>query len=411
MLTAEQISLVKSTLPLLSEAGRDVTDYFYNRMFNQHPELKNIFNMSNQRSGRQPLALFNALAAYATHIDNLPVLQQAVERIAQKHASMDIQPEQYDIVGHHLIETLKELAPNEFTPDVEDAWRAAYQQLASVFIQREKQIYDHNAQQTGGWRGARNFRLLEKHVESELVTSLILAPVDDSAIASFQPGQYIGVRIETPQGEYDRAIRQYSISDKPNGSTYRISVKREAISDNSQSPGLVSNYLHDQLNPGDEIELFAPTGEFFLQPSERPIVLISAGVGLTPMMSMLETLADQKTTQPVFWLHACENQQQHSFQRRIHELSECLSLQQYTWYNQQTSATEAMNNSTGRACYNAGLMNLEPLREQLPVTTGDFYLCGPIGFMQFAYRQLLQLGVSQEHIYYETFGPHQTLDS
>jgi len=411
MLTAEQISLVKSTLPLLSEAGRDVTDYFYNRMFNQHPELKNIFNMSNQRSGRQPLALFNALTAYATHIDNLPVLQQAVERIAQKHASMDIQPEQYDIVGHHLIETLKELAPNEFTPDVEDAWRAAYQQLASVFIQREEQIYDNNAQQTGGWRGARKFRLLEKRVESELVTSLILAPVDGSAIASFQPGQYIGVRIETPQGEYDRAIRQYSLSDKPNGSTYRISVKREAVSDNSQSPGLVSNYLHDRLNPGDEVELFAPTGEFFLHPSEHPVTLISAGVGLTPMMSMLETLADQKTAQPVFWLHACENQQQHSFQKRIHELSECLLLQQYTWYNQQASATEAMNNSTDRTRYDTGLMNLETIREQLPVTTGDFYLCGPIGFMQFAYQQLLKLGVSQEHIHYETFGPHQTLDS
>lgn len=139
MLDSQTIATVKSTIPLLAATGPKLTAHFYDRMFEHNPELKEIFNMSNQRNGDQREALFNAICAYATNIENLAALLPAVERIAQKHASFNIQPEQYQIVGHHLLKTLEEM----FNPgdEVLDAWGKAYGVLADVFIQRESQIY------------------------------------------------------------------------------------------------------------------------------------------------------------------------------------------------------------------------------------------------------------------------------
>ncbi|MBR9828812.1 MAG: NO-inducible flavohemoprotein [Oceanospirillales bacterium] len=399
MLTPNQIAIVKSTIPLLASAGSQITDHFYSRMFSHNPELKNIFNMSHQHSGRQSVALFNAVAAYAQHIDNLPVLQAAVERIAQKHTSFDIRPEQYAIVGHHLIHTLKELAPDAFTPEVEDAWTAAYQQLADIFIQREGEIYQQNAHSIGGWEGARRFRLQASKQESELVKSFIFTPVDQQPVVGYQPGQYLGIRVQPSRSDYQE-MRQYSLSDQANGSSYRISVKREQ----GDVDGLVSNFLHDELNIGDEVELFAPAGDFFFTDRQQPVVLISAGVGITPMMATLETLAQQGYPQPVSFLHACEHAGQHSFDRRLHELSECLSLSAHVWYNQGAD-TDAI--AAGQL--HQGLMALHTLRDELPLLKGDFYLCGPVGFMRFIKQQLVELGVGTERIHYEVFGPHADL--
>ena len=126
MLSTQEIAIIKSTIPILEQGGTAITAHFYQRMFAHHPELKNIFNMSNQHNDRQRVALFEAVLAYAKNIDNLPVLQQAVERIAHKHSSFDIKPEHYQIVGHHLIASLKELVPEQFTKEVEQAWVKAY---------------------------------------------------------------------------------------------------------------------------------------------------------------------------------------------------------------------------------------------------------------------------------------------
>lgn len=395
MLSTQHIAIVKSTIPLLASAGDAITKHFYQRMFSHNPELKHVFNMSHQHSGGQPAALFNAIAAYAQHIDNLPVLQAAVERIAQKHTSFDIQPAQYSIVGHHLIQTLKELAPDAFTAEVEEAWVAAYQQLADIFIGREAEIYQEHASHKGGWQGARTFRVIEKRAESELVKSFVFAPVDGQPVSDYLPGQYLGIKVQPINGEYQE-IRQYSLSDKPNGSTYRISVKREAIG----VPGVVSNHLHDALQVNDEVELFAPAGDFFFTDHQRPVAAISAGVGLTPMISMLETLADKNYQPSVVYLHACENQEQHSFGRRVKELSECLNLTQHTWYNADHSDEESIHH---------GLMDLNFVKDDLPLDEGDFYLCGPTGFMQFAKQQLVTLGVTEDRIHYEVFGPHKEL--
>ena len=121
MLDAQTIATVKATIPLLVETGPKLTAHFYDRMFTHNPELKEIFNMSNQRNGDQREALFNAIAAYASNIENLAALLPAVEKIAQKHTSFQIKPEQYNIVGGHLLATLDEMfsrARRYWTPGV-----------------------------------------------------------------------------------------------------------------------------------------------------------------------------------------------------------------------------------------------------------------------------------------------------
>ncbi|MBG9996472.1 NO-inducible flavohemoprotein [Pseudoalteromonas sp. NZS127_1] len=393
MLSDKTIEIVKSTVPLLAQAGTVVTDHFYKRLFSHNPELKNIFNMANQDTGRQQFALFNALAAYAQNIDNLAVLKEALTRINHKHTSLNILPEHYPIVGAHLIGTLKELIPEQFTPDVEYAWREAYGVLADICITEEAALYEHSKNKHGGWAGTRQFEITNKQAESELVTSFTLTPVDGEAVITHKPGQYLGIKVKPEGAEYEE-IRQYSISQKSNAKNYRISVKKEL----QPKPGMVSNYLHS-LEQGTIVELYPPAGDFFLRNNTNPAVLISAGVGQTPMLAMLETLLSDNSNQEIMYLHACENTQQHSFSKYLNELNAVYNrLQTMTWFNQATEGADF-----------TGLMNLNAVQAQLPLSNGDFYLCGPAGFMAFIKNQLLELGVKNEQIHYEVFGPHQDL--
>lgn len=393
MLTDKHIEIIKSTIPLLENAGSALTAHFYQRLFSHNPELQDIFNMSNQQNGRQQVALFEAIAAYAKNIENLTALTTAVERIAQKHTSFNIQADHYAIVGHHLIETLRELATKAFTPEVEEAWTNAYQVLAGIFINREKELYQQRSADVGGWKGARAFKVIDKVIESELVKSFIFAPVDQQAVIDFTPGQYLGLEVQ-PTGNDYKEIRQYSLSDKANGKTYRISVKREK----QGVPGKVSNYLHDAIKVGDEVKVYAPAGDFFFVDRQTPTVLISAGVGITPMQGMLETLAEGKHSQPVHFLHACEGSEQHSFALRTSELVNKNNWQQNIWYRNEDGQQPHISN---------GMMDLASV--DLPINKGNFYLCGPVAFMQFAKQQLLKLGVGESNIHYEVFGPHESL--
>ncbi|MGO2128852.1 MAG: NO-inducible flavohemoprotein [Pseudoalteromonas prydzensis] len=393
MLSDKTIEIVKSTVPLLAQAGTVVTEHFYNRMFSHNPELQDIFNMTNQRSGRQQFALFNALAAYAQNIDNLVVLKTALARINHKHTSMHILPEHYPIVGGHLIGTLKELLPEQFTAEVEYAWREAYALLADICITEEAALYEHSKNNHGGWAGTREFVIAKKHRESELVTSFTLVPVDGEAVIAHKPGQYLGIKVKPEDAQYNE-IRQYSISQQSNGENYRISVKKEV----QPAAGIVSNYLHS-LDEGRVIELYPPAGDFFLRANNKPVVLISAGVGQTPMLAMLQTLLSDQSNQPVTYLHACENQQQRSFSDFLFAQAAAHSrLNHYTWLNHGGEGADFI-----------GLMDVKRVAEQLPLTQGDFYICGPTGFMAAIKQQLIALGVDATRIHYEVFGPHQAI--
>lgn len=393
MLTNQHIHIIKSTIPLLEAGGAALTAHFYQRMFRANPELMHIFNMANQHSGRQQAALFEAIAAYAKNIENLEVLQSAVERIAHKHTSLAIKAEHYAIVGHHLIETLRELLPQQFSSDVEEAWTSAYTFLANIFINREQQLYQQSSTAKGGWSGTRSFIVKDKIVESALVTSFVLAPEDGAAVISYSEGQYIGIEVQ-PDGSDYREIRQYSLSNASNNKDYRISVKREG----GVRPGKVSNYLHDNTVINDVVQLHAPAGDFCFVDNQRDVVLISAGVGITPMQAMLERLNIDKYAKNVSYIHACAERAEHSFSERTQELCENNGWQQHSWYERGEVALQ--NGHSGYIDFGELTLNF---------THSDFYLCGPVAFMSFIKKQLLSLGVSSEHIYYEVFGPHEGL--
>ncbi|EKN4688826.1 NO-inducible flavohemoprotein [Yersinia ruckeri] len=396
MLDSQTIATVKSTIPLLVETGPKLTAHFYDRMFTHNPELKDTFNMSNQFSGDQREALFNAICAYAANIENLAALLPAVERIAQKHTSLNIQPEDYQTVGKHLIATLDEL----FSPGQEilDAWAKAYGVLAQVFIQREEQIYREAEENIGGWRTLRRFRIAKKENQSDVICSFLLEPEDGGSVVNFKPGQYLGVYIEDNRLE-NRQIRQYSLTAAPNGKSYRIAVKRE-------EQGTVSNFLHNQAQEGDIVRIAPPRGDFFLDITpDTPVALISAGVGQTPMLSMLHTLHAQQHAAPIHWCHAADNGRVHAFANEVAIIAENMpNLSQHVWYRQPEE-----QDIHGQHYDSEGLMNLSQLPTTITAPDTHYYFCGPLVFMQFAGKQLLEMGIPSEQIHYECFGPHKVI--
>ncbi len=287
-----------------------------------------------------------------------------------------------------------------FSPgqEVLDAWGKAYGVLANVFINREAEIYNENASKAGGWEGTRDFRIVAKTPRSALITSFELEPVDGGAVAEYRPGQYLGVWLK-PEGFPHQEIRQYSLTRKPDGKGYRIAVKRE-------EGGQVSNWLHNHANVGDVVKLVAPAGDFFMAVADdTPVTLISAGVGQTPMLAMLDTLAKAGHTAQVNWFHAAENGDVHAFADEVKELGQSLPrFTAHTWYRQPSEADRAKGQFDSE-----GLMDLSKLEGAFSDPTMQFYLCGPVGFMQFTAKQLVDMGVKQENIHYECFGPHKVL--
>src|SRR5690625_4027109 len=197
-LDTKTIELVKATVPILEVHGDEITSRFYQLMFENHPELKNIFNQTNQRKGDQPKALANTVYAAAANIDNLEAILPNVKSIAHKHRSLQIKPEHYPIVGKHLLLAIKDVLGDAATDEIINAWEIAYGEIANVFIQVEQEMYEQAAEKQGGWNGFRNFQVVKKVEESSVITSFYLKPKDGQAFSDFLPGQYVSVRFDIP---------------------------------------------------------------------------------------------------------------------------------------------------------------------------------------------------------------------
>ncbi|KRG61664.1 dihydropteridine reductase [Stenotrophomonas humi] len=393
MLTATQRDLIKATVPLLETGGEALTKHFYGRMLSESDVARPLFNQVHQATGDQPRALANSVLMYAKHIDRLEALGPLVGQIVNKHVALQILPEHYPIVGHYLLLSIREvLGPDVATDEIIDAWGAAYQALASLLIGAEEAAYEANEKAPGGWRGARSFRVAEKVPESAEITSFHLVPVDGGAVVDFQPGQYIGMKLAI-DGEETR--RNYSLSRAADGVGYRISVKREAH-------GKVSNHLHDNVQVGDTLELFAPAGDFTLAASDRPVALISGGVGITPTLPMLEqALASGRD---VHFIHCARNGQVHAFREFISEKQkQHPQLRSYTCYS------EAL---PGDAADAEGFLSRELLEQWLPDARGmDAYFLGPKPFMAQVKKLLRDVGVPEAQSRYEFFGPAAALEA
>ncbi|WP_453996561.1 NO-inducible flavohemoprotein [Bacillus nitroreducens] len=398
MLSQKTIEIVKSTVPVLEKYGKDITTQFYKRMFTNNPELLNIFNHANQRQGRQQTALANAVYAAAANIDNLGAILPVVKQIGQKHRALGVLPEHYPIVGENLLGAIKEVLGDAATDEIINAWAEAYGVIADAFIGVEKEMYDEAKQQPGGWEGFRNFVVDRKVKESDVITSFYLKPDDGKEISSYQAGQYLTVKVQ-PEGDQYTHLRHYSLSSAPGKDYYRISVKRE-------EHGVVSNYLHNELTEGDVIQVSAPAGDFVLDAKNTPAILISGGVGLTPMVSMLNTIVEQQPEREVMFIHGALNSNVHALKAEVEEIAaKHDNVKNFVVYSEPTEQDREVMNFDKE-----GFIDLEWLKATVDMKDADFYFCGPTPFMKMMYRSLKEWGVASENIHFEFFGPASELE-
>ena len=405
-LDARTIEVVKSTVPVLAQHGEAITKRFYEMMFSNHPELLNVFNHANQKQGKQPRALANTVYAAAQYIDNLEAIVPVVKQIAHKHRSLEIKAEQYPIVGKHLLLAIKDVLGDAATDEIIDAWGKAYGVIADVFIQVEKEMYEEAAAMNGGWNGFREFVIDKKVKESDVITSFYLVAKDGEAISSFLPGQYISVRCKI-EGEQYTHIRQYSLSDAPGKDYYRISVKREEGTE--QIPGgVASNFLHESVSEGDIIEVTAPAGDFVLDMnSEEPVVLVSGGVGLTPMVSMLNTIVEKQPERNVTFVHAAINGKTHAMHNHVKEIAAAHdNVLNYVCYEKPTEEDRVKGEFDKEGYVDKAWLE-SVIGENM---SGTFYFCGPVPFMKSVNQSLKDLGIPSEKVHFEFFGPADQLN-
>ncbi|MES2206692.1 MAG: NO-inducible flavohemoprotein [Pseudomonadota bacterium] len=407
MLNEKTIAIVKSTAPILSEHGELLTRHFYKRMFTHNPEVAPFFNPANQAAGKQQRALAGAITAYAANIDNLEVLGGAVELIAQKHASLLIKPEHYPIVGENLLASIREVLGEGATDDVITAWGEAYGFLANILTGREKQIYEENAKKPGGWEGFKPFRVIRKEKESSNITSFYIASADGAPVPAFKPGQYITVRVATPNGQ--TTMRNYSLSDKPGQDWFRISIKREVSPEADTPEGYVSNLLHDTIEVCAEVEIAPPCGEFFLdvtEKHERPLVLLAAGVGITPIMSIMLAALEAMLEREIIFIHGSLNEEVQAFKSVIDDLSKKYPKLKihYRYSDLVKPGIERTGNTS------TGLIDAALIESLVPGRDADYYFCGPQPFMVGIYHELLAWGMPPAQVHFEFFGPRQALE-
>lgn len=428
-LTADQIATIKSTVPVLAAHGVALTTLFYSKVFKKHPTLKNIFNDAHQKTGAQPRALAGAVYAYAANIDNLGALGPAVALMTTKHASLDILPEHYPVVGSNLLESLDELLtsagfPRTAVDPIIAAWGVAYGQLANILIEAEEKLYVAAESTPNGWRGWKKFKVAKKEVESHEATSFTLVPLDGSGVPSYLPGQFTTVRaalpVEDPAvGQVWTQPRQYSLSQSSDAKSFRITVKKEEAkevaapgkvcpfsgkSGVSMCPaGRVSNHIHTTFAVGSIVELAPPFGAFTLNVADQtPVVLISAGIGVTPVRPMFEhALASNR---PVSFLYGCYNSDHHIFKQATKDSLKAghKQLKTHTWYSHPTEQDIAEKEFDSRGRMN--VLQADPELLRLNEQGTDYYICGPESFMVDTLAALKKLNVPDNKVHAELFG-------
>ncbi|MFF0850088.1 globin domain-containing protein [Streptomyces sp. NPDC003280] len=387
MLSEQSAATVRATLPAVGAAIGEITERFYARLFEAHPELlRDLFNRGNQAAGVQKQALAGSIAAFAAYLVNNPEQRPdaMLERIAHKHASLGIVPEQYPIVHEHLFAAIAEILGDAVTPEVAAAWTDVYWLMANALIAIEKRLYAQSEQQ--GWR---EWRVVERIDETADVASFRLRPVDDGPVPGYRAGQYVSVGVTLADGA--RQIRQYSLTAAPGSPERRFAVKRVA-GDGAAPEGEVSNHLHAHVREGDVLQLSAPYGDLVLEDTGAPLLLASAGIGVTPMIAMLEQLAIGGHRAPVTVVHADRSPAAHAL-RSDHEAytAKLPEAEPVFFYEQDAEGA-------GRA----GLVDLTDV--EVPAGTRA-YLCGPLPFMRAVRAQLIEKGVAPADIHYEVFGP------
>jgi nitric oxide dioxygenase len=397
-LSARTIELVKQSAPAVAAHASDITKMMYWLLFKDE-HIKALFNQANHgENGSQVHALAAAIVGYAQNIDNLAPLLPVIERIAHKHIGFHILSEHYPYVAKSLLAAIREVLGEAVSEELIDAWGEAYWFLADTLIEREEQIRAELEKRAGGWNGWREFRVAEKIKESDVVTSFVLRPVDGQGVALHRAGQYLTFDLSLPDGS--KMKRNYSISSGPNQDFYRISVKRE---ENGKG---ASRYLHDHVAVGTVLKVTPPAGDFYLpeEPTSE-MVLLSGGVGLTPMVSMLEAIAGDYPDVEAHFVHGAMNSSTHAMDKHVRSLAQRHGRVSVSTFYSEPAARDV----AGFSHDEDGFITRGWLEANTPIDTANFYICGPKPFLRSMVSDLRALGVSSDRIHYEFFGPADEL--
>ncbi|MDP9886618.1 globin domain-containing protein [Pseudarthrobacter enclensis] len=398
MLSDTSYPVIQATLPVVGENIQEIASRFYTHMFQEHPELLNgLFNRGNQADGRQQQALAGSVAAFAGFLVNDPthLPDHLLSRIAHKHVSLGLSPEQYQVVHDNLMWAIVDVLGDAVTPEVAAAWDEVYWLMANMLINKERGLYD--AVRLSPETVWRTWRVAEKIQETDEVVSFVVERTDERDVKPSLPGQYVTLKMQMPDGVVQP--RQYSLTQADDGQHRRFAVKR--VRAEGTPDGEMSNLLHDHVNVGDEVTLSAPFGDVVLEYTDRPVVLASAGIGITPMAGMLYHLVKSGSQRKVMFLHADDSPA--SFALRNQVAADLSALQDGsidTWFLNPDGTGSAAAGGGGNV--HSGFMNIHDV--VLP-SDAEYYLCGPVPFMQAVRTALVGAGVRPKDIQYEVFGP------
>ncbi|MCU1603974.1 MAG: Nitric oxide dioxygenase [Modestobacter sp.] len=386
--------VIEATLPVVGEHIQEIAERFYEHLFGEHPELLDgLFNRGNQSEGTQQQALAGSVALFAsalvTHPDRLP--EHLLSRIAHKHASLGLRPEQYQVVYDNLMWAIGDVLGDAVTPGVAAAWSEVYWLMAFALTNQERGLYSaRGVRPEIVWR---EWQVVEKVRATDDVVVFRLKRTDDRPVRTSLPGQYVTAKVPMPDGIHQP--RQFSLTRADDGEHREFAVKR--VHGGGKPAGEVSNLLHESVDVGDVLTLSLPFGDVVLDDSGRPLVFASAGIGITPMAGMLSHLVRAGSHFDVRMLHADLDEE--SFALRQQVLDDVRALTKATlhvWYERGAEGSLPVD---GRF---AGIMDLSEV--DLP-DGAMYYLCGPLPFMQGIRAALLDRGIPPADIQYEVFGP------
>lgn len=391
LLSPASQDVVRATAGAVAEQAEQITARFYPAMFADHPELLRVFNQGNQATGDQSKALAASVVAYAVQLidPEAPSFDPVLRRIAFKHVSLGIRPEQYTIVGHYLLGAVAEVLGEAVTAEVAEAWSEVYWLFAMQLGAAEARIYRDSGIDPAD--PLRRYRVVRRLDEAHDIISLVLEPVDDAPLPHTTPGQYVSVFVDLPDGQ--RQPRQYTVSSTSSGTRLQITVDRVRGADGAPD-GQVSTYLHTDVAVGDVLEISAPAGDFVIDDDESPLLLASAGAGITTVLPIVAHIARTQPQRPVVVAHADRTAADHALRDTVESVGRQIDdFTTYAWYEDVEGADEGAYH---------GLMDLS----QLSLPDGlQVFTCGPLPFMRLVRSTMLDRGVPAERIHYEVFGP------
>ncbi|WP_040160721.1 globin domain-containing protein [Nigerium massiliense] len=380
MLSEKSRPVIEATAPVIAERIPHITPLFYRRMFTARPDLLDgMFSRSNQKSGEQPRALAGSIVNFAVHLLNHPdsYPDAVLSRIANKHAALGLQEDEYPTVYEHLFAAIADDLGDAATPEVVEAWTEVYWLMAHALIRMEKGLYasQANDKMFAPWT------VVDRQETGHDVVVFTFEPADDTPVTQALPGQYVSIQTVVSDGI--KQPRQFTLLPAQT-SQRRFAVKLDP-------KGEVTPLLHASLKVGDVVELSNPYGDLILRDVDNPLVTMSAGIGVTPMLALLDALKEKNPQREVLVVHADH------------------SPDAWPLADEMKADVDALPNATLKTFFEEpgtgdfdGFLDVTKL--DIP-EDANVVLCGPLPFLQHTREQLLAANVPAERIFYEIFGP------